>query len=59
MLQKLGKFTTGKSCLYIKHLSDVHVPMLKKLIQAGIGQAFEADSSGRLEIERKERERAG
>lgn len=36
MLQKLGKFTTGKSCLYIKHLSDVHVPMLKKLIQASV-----------------------
>jgi len=31
--QKLGKFETGVACLYIKRLSDVHVPTLKKLIK--------------------------
>ena len=31
--QKLGKFEAGVGCLYIKRLSDVHVPTLKKLIQ--------------------------
>jgi len=36
LMQKLGKYTTGKSCLYIKRLSDVHVPTLKKLIQASV-----------------------
>jgi hypothetical protein len=33
LLQKLGKYETGVGCLYIKRLSDVHVPTLKKLIQ--------------------------
>ena len=34
LLEKLGKVSTGKSCLYIKRLSDVHLPTLKKLISA-------------------------
>jgi len=36
LLAKLGKFTTGKSCLYVKTLDDVHLPTLKKLIQASV-----------------------
>jgi len=34
--QELGKHRVGKSCLYIKRLSDVHVPTLKKLIKASV-----------------------
>ena len=33
LMEKLGKHRTGKSCLYIKRLSDVHLPTLKKLIR--------------------------
>lgn len=33
LLQKLGKHSLGKGCLYIKRLSDVNLPTLKKLIQ--------------------------
>ena len=33
LLRKLGKHTTGKSCLYIKQLSDVDLPTLKSLIR--------------------------
>ena len=36
MLAQLGKHTCGKSCLYIKRLSDVHVRTLKQLIQASV-----------------------
>ncbi|MCA9303398.1 MAG: DUF1801 domain-containing protein [Phycisphaerales bacterium] len=36
LMEKLGKFKTGKSCLYIKSLDDVHVPTLKKLITASV-----------------------
>jgi len=36
LLQKLGKHKTGKACLYIKRLDDVHVPTLKKLIQRSV-----------------------
>ncbi|MDA1014892.1 MAG: DUF1801 domain-containing protein [Planctomycetota bacterium] len=32
LLEKLGKYKIGKSCLYIKKFEDVHVPTLKKLI---------------------------
>jgi hypothetical protein len=33
LMKKLGKHSTGKSCLYIKRLSDVDLATLKKLIQ--------------------------
>jgi Domain of unknown function (DU1801) len=33
LLQRLGKHSTGKSCLYIKRLDDVDLPTLKKLIK--------------------------
>ena len=36
LLSKLGKHSTGKSCLYIKRLDDVHLPTLKKLIQTSL-----------------------
>jgi len=36
ILAKLGKHKTGKSCLYINRLEDVHVPTLKKLIRASV-----------------------
>ena len=35
-IEKLGKHRTGKSCLYIKRLSDVHEPTLKKLIRESV-----------------------
>jgi hypothetical protein len=33
LLSKLGKFKTGKCCLYLKRLEDVHLPTLKKLLE--------------------------
>ncbi|MEQ8788848.1 MAG: DUF1801 domain-containing protein [Pirellulaceae bacterium] len=33
LMAKLGKYKTGKSCLYIKKLEDIHLPTLKKLIK--------------------------
>src|SRR3954463_11610406 len=36
LLSKLGKHTVGKGCLYIKRLSDVDLPTLKKLINASV-----------------------
>jgi Domain of unknown function (DU1801) len=32
LMAKLGKYTIGKSCLYIKKLSDVDLPTLRELI---------------------------
>lgn len=36
LLKKLGKFTTGMGCLYIKRLDDVDRKVLKELIQASV-----------------------
>ena len=33
LMQKLGKYTTGRSCLYIKKLEDVDMVVLKELVQ--------------------------
>ena len=34
LMAQLGKFTTGKSCLYLKRLSDVDESVLRELITA-------------------------
>ena len=36
LMPKLGKYCTGKACLYIKRLSDVHVPTLKRIITRSV-----------------------
>jgi hypothetical protein len=33
LLKKLGKYTAGKGCLYIKRLDDIDLPTLKRLIE--------------------------
>jgi hypothetical protein len=38
LLKKLGKFTTGVGCLYIKKLDDVDKKVLKQLVQASVKQ---------------------
>jgi hypothetical protein len=32
LMAKLGKFKTGKSCLYVKRLSDLNMPVLEELM---------------------------
>ncbi len=39
LLRKLGKHKTGKGCLYINTLQDVHLPTLRKLIQLAVALA--------------------
>ena len=36
LMDKLGKYKTGKSCLYVKSLSDIHMPTLKQLIRKSV-----------------------
>ncbi len=36
LLSKLGKFKTGKSCLYINKIADVDMPTLKELIKQSV-----------------------
>ena len=39
LLKKLGKYTTGKVCLYIKKLADVDRKILQKLIKESFKRA--------------------
>ena len=36
LLKSLGKFKTGKACLYIKQLDDIDLPTLRKLIKQSV-----------------------
>lgn len=36
IMAKLGKYKTGKSCLYIKKLDDINEKILRKLIQKSL-----------------------
>ncbi|MCL4858009.1 MAG: DUF1801 domain-containing protein [Caldilineaceae bacterium] len=38
LMQKLGKYKTGKSCLYIKKLDDVDLETLESLIRRSVEQ---------------------
>ncbi len=41
IMSRLGKFKTGKSCLYIKQLADVDESVLEALIAASVAQMDE------------------
>ncbi len=36
LMQKLGKYKTGKGCLYVNKLEDLDLPTLRKLIEEGV-----------------------
>lgn len=36
LLEKLGKHTTGKSCVYINKLADIDIAVLKRLIEHSV-----------------------
>lgn len=40
-METLGKYKTGKSCLYVKKLSDINLETLKDMIQESIKQLQE------------------
>jgi hypothetical protein len=42
LMEKLGKHTVGKGCLYIKRLDDIHLPTLKKLLRESIKETKKA-----------------
>lgn len=44
LLQKLGKHSLGKSCLYIKRLADIHLPTLEKLVRQSVKHMRETNA---------------
>ncbi len=55
LMSQLGKHKTGKSCLYIKRLSDIHIPTLKKLIKASVKDLKAYTKSQAAKLRRLER----
>jgi hypothetical protein len=45
LLKTLGTHSCGKGCLYIKRLSDVHMPTLTKLVKASVADMRKAHRS--------------
>jgi hypothetical protein len=45
LLDKLGTHSCGKGCLYIKRLSDVHMPTLTKLVKSSVALARKSQPS--------------
>lgn len=44
LMKTLGKHKSGKSCLYINRLDDIHLPTLEKLIGESVRYARETGS---------------
>lgn len=44
LMEKLGKYKTGKSCLYIKKLSDINTDILEELITRSINRLLKKQS---------------
>jgi hypothetical protein len=40
---QLGKHSCGKACIYIKRLSDIHLPTLKKLINGSVRSVLKSN----------------
>lgn len=49
LLQKLGKHTTSKACLYIKRLDDIDLATLRQMIEESVVQARQAYNAPRKE----------
>jgi hypothetical protein len=47
LLKKLGRYTTGKGCLYIKKLDDVDTAVLRQLVTKSYRHAKAKHESGR------------
>jgi len=45
LMQKLGKYKTGKSCLYVKKLEDIDESVLKQLISESVNYMNNLPSS--------------
>ena len=46
ILTRLGKYTTGKSCLYVKKLEDIDMPTLKELVERSVEHVEESNREG-------------
>ena len=43
LMRGLGRYKTGKSCLYVRTLDDINLPVLTRLIEASIARMVQRD----------------
>jgi hypothetical protein len=43
LMQRLGKHTTGKSCLYIKKIEDINLQTLRELVEQSVTHMIESN----------------
>ena len=46
LMSRLGKYRTGKSCLYIKRLADIDTTVLDELVTSSVAHMKRAHASG-------------
>ena len=46
LMKKLGRYTTGKSCLYIRKLADVDMAVLRELVRESVEQVSKGRYGG-------------
>lgn len=46
VLERLGKHSTGKSCLYVRRLADVDMDVLTELVERSVRHMGQADAAG-------------
>ncbi|MCB1582528.1 MAG: DUF1801 domain-containing protein [Marinicella sp.] len=46
LLDRLGKYKTGKSCLYVNHLKDIDLNVLEEIIKADLAHMAEKYPEG-------------
>jgi hypothetical protein len=44
LLQKLGKHSTSKACLYVKRLEDIDLPTLKELVRQSVEHMIQTNA---------------
>lgn len=49
LLQRLGKHSVGKACLYIKRLDQIDLPTLRELIERSVAQTSNAEHGATAE----------
>ena len=42
IMQRLGKYKTGKACIYIKHLADIDTSVLEELVRQSLKSLMSA-----------------
>ena len=45
LLQRLGKHSTGKACLYVKRLADIDLAVLRELVKLSVEHMVSTNST--------------